>query len=221
MQPIDPESLTFSYSLQYRGIPNADHDPSDYPLQWNVTVTGYDVDGLDDDDYNDDDQERHVANAVAYLIPAAAEIDLLDIIDAVSAELMGVAEHLVHVRPDLLAQLEERPDLLYVSFVEIDEDLRGRDLSYPIMNAIIETIGRSAELTILFPAPILTDTTPEENTPGHKAAVASLHRHWEAMGFYDIGGGYMAFGGIQSLLDALDEDDRPGADIIDWPHDPR
>lgn len=217
MQPIDPMDLVFNYSLEYRGIPNVDHDPSDYPLEWNVTVTMY-----AGDEESDDEEMRHVGNAAVHLIPAAAEIDLLDTMDAVSSELMGVAEHLVHTRPDLLGQLgEERPDLLYVSFVEIDEDLRGRQLSYPIMNAIIETVGRSAELTILSPAPILTDTTPEENTPAHKAAVASLHRHWEGMGFYDIGGGYLAIGGLQSLLDGLEEDDRTDADIIDWPHGPR
>lgn len=208
MQPIDPMLLTYNYSLQYRGIPNIDHDPEDYPMAWHITVTGYAEDDPDtDEDTVDEDEMRHVAFAAAHLIPEAARIDLLDTMDAVSAELMGLAEHLFQYRPDLIEQLgEDRPDLLYVSVLEIDEDLRGNKLSYPIMNAIIETIGRSAELTILSPAPVLTDTGPEEGSPAHQAQVAALRRHWGGMGFYDIGGGYMARGGMETAMAGLEED---------------
>jgi GNAT superfamily N-acetyltransferase len=205
MSTIDPMSLSFNYTLQYRGIPNTEHDPEDYPLRWHVTVTADDP-AVEDQD----DAERHVAYAVAYLIPDAAAIDLLDTMDAVNSELTDAAGHIAINRADLLPQLtEDRPDLLYVSSVEVDEDLRGQKLGYTILNAIMETIGRSAEITVLRPAPIVTDTSPEEGTPAHEAAVAALRAYWEEFGFYDIGGGYMAMGGFESLLAGLDDQDHP------------
>jgi hypothetical protein len=79
----------------------------------------------------------------------------------------------------------------------VDEDLRGNKLGYIVFNAIMETVGRSASLAVLRAAPILSDTTPAEGTPAHADEVAALRRYWEGMGFYDIGGGYMAFGGVE------------------------
>ncbi|MCU1522477.1 MAG: hypothetical protein JWM13_3050 [Arthrobacter sp.] len=101
-------------------------------------------------------------------------------------------------RPDLILQLDgDRSDLLYLSSLEVDEDLRGNKLGYIVFNAIMETVGRSASLAVLRAAPILSDTTPAEGTPAHADEVAALRRYWEGMGFYDIGGGYMAFGGVE------------------------
>jgi GNAT superfamily N-acetyltransferase len=201
MSTIDPADLEISYSLEYRGVPHPDHDPEDYPLCWRVTAT---VDGAGPDE---DPKMRHAADAIAYLIPDAGEIDLLDTMDAVSQELMGMAEHLHHHRPDLLVQLGgERTDLLYLSSLEVDKDLRGRKIGYAVFNAIMETVARSAELAILSASPILDDSTPAEGTPAHQAEVAALRRYWEGIGFYDIGGGYMAFGGIEGAIRGLGDE---------------
>lgn len=202
MSTTNPMSLEFSYSLEYRGIPHPEHDPEDYPLRWRVTAT------VDSDPDGDGDPEmRHAADAVAYLIPAAGEIDLFDTLDAVSQELANMAEHLTIRRPDIVDQLEsDRTDLLYLSSVEVDEDLRGHKLGYQVFNAIMETVGRSADLTILLAAPILSDITPEEGTPAHAAEVTALRRYWEVVGFYDIGGGYMAFGGFEGAIRDLGDD---------------
>lgn len=198
MSPIDPMSLTFTYSLQYQGIPHPGHVPEDYPLRWNVTAA-LDVAAEEEDEY--DPETRHAAFALAYLIPDAGDIDLFDTMDAVGQELSNVAEHLCIRRPDLLEQLDgDRSDLVYLSSLEVDEDLRGNKLGYVVLNAGLETVGRSAQLALLRPSPILTGTVPEEGTPAHDAEVAALRRYWEGFGFYDIGGGYMAFGGVEGAV---------------------
>lgn len=199
---IDPMSLEFTYRLQYRGVPHPDHDQEDYPLRWDVTAT---VDP--DAEGEGDPQLRHAASAVAYLITDAGEIDLVDTMDAVSSELTDVAGYLSTRRPDLLMQLDgDRSDLLFVSAVEVDEDLRGNKIGYAVFNAIMETVGRSARLAVLRAAPILSDTTPAEGSPAHKAEVAALYRYWDGVGFYDIGGGYMAFGGIEGVIRDLGDE---------------
>lgn len=202
MSTTDPLNLDFAYALQYRGIPHTGHDPGDYPLCWRVTAT---VDA--DPDGDGDPEMRHAADATAYLIPDAGDIDLFDTMDAVSQELANMAEYLAFRRPDLLLQLDgDRSDLLYLSSLEVDEDLRGNKVGYAVFNAIMETVARSADLAILRPAPILTDTTPEEGSPAHDAEVAALRRYWEGMGFYDIGGGYLAFGGIEGAIRDLGDE---------------
>lgn len=214
MSTIDPMNLEFIYSLEYRGIPHVDHDPSDYPLLWRVTAT---VDA--DPDGDGDSEMRHAADAVAYLIPDARDIDLFDTMDAVSQELTNLAAHLTLRRPDLIDQLGgDRTDLIYLSSVEVDEDLRGNKLGYQVFNAIMETVGRSADLAVLSASPILSDATPEEGTPAHHAEVAALRRYWAGLGFYDIGGGYMAFGGIEGAIRDLGDEgyiDAPEFEIFE------
>lgn len=40
MATIDPEYMTLKYSCEYRGIPDLGHDPSDFPMNWNVSIKG-------------------------------------------------------------------------------------------------------------------------------------------------------------------------------------
>ena len=202
MSPTDPMSLEFTYSLDYRGVPHPEHDRGDYPLRWRVTAT---VDA--DPDGDGDPEMRHAADATAYLVPDAGDIDLFGTLDAVNQELANMAEYLAFRRPDLLIQLNgDRSDLLYLSSLEVDEDLRGKKIGYAVFNAIMETVARSADLAILLPAPILSDATPEPGTPAHDAEVAALRRYWEGVGFYDIGGGYLAFGGIEGAIRDLGDE---------------
>ncbi|WP_427017410.1 hypothetical protein ACQCSX_01875 [Pseudarthrobacter sp. P1] len=61
MPEIDPEDLTFDYTLKYRGIPNVHRDPEDYPMRWQVTI--------DSTAFNDDGGDLHVGHGVHYMVP--------------------------------------------------------------------------------------------------------------------------------------------------------
>jgi hypothetical protein len=105
-----PESLTFHYSCEYRGIPGPGHDPSDYPIDWKISVAGA-VYEQDDEGYDiGDGEDVHIGDARVRIVPDAGAIDLLDTMDAVDSEVMGVAEMLFNERPDLIEELESGGD---------------------------------------------------------------------------------------------------------------
>ena len=71
MKAFDPESLTFRYSCEYRGIPGPGHDPSDYPMDWEVSVEGT-VYETDDEGFDiGDGEDVHVGDARVRVIPDA------------------------------------------------------------------------------------------------------------------------------------------------------
>lgn len=90
MVALDPQYLSFDYRCRYRGIPGLDHDPSDFPIHWTVSVTGtawaQDGDG--------DGTEVHVGDARFSIVPDAGLIDLFDTLDAADQEMANVAQML-------------------------------------------------------------------------------------------------------------------------------
>lgn len=201
MTAFDPESLTFKYECECRGIPGPDKDPSDYPIDWTVSVEGT-VYETDDEGFDIGDGEVvHVGDASVRIVPDAGMIDLLDTMDAVDSEMMGVAEMLFHERPDLLEELEGGGDLLVLSSLWIDPKFRGNKIGHSVLKAILATVGRAASLVILRAAPLLTDHGPEEGTPEHDAARSALRRYWSGLGFQEAAGDYLV---LEDAEDALD-----------------
>lgn len=200
MTAFDPESLTFKYDCEYRGIPGPEQDPSDYPIDWTVSVEGT-VYETDDEGFDiGDGEEVHVGDASVRIVPDAGMIDLLDTMDAVDSEMMGVAEMLLHKRPDLIEELEGGGDLLILSSLWIDPRFRGDKIGHSVLKAILATVGRAASLVILRAAPVLTDDGPEEGTPEHEAAKTALRRYWAAFGFGEADGDYLVFSDIGEIL---------------------
>jgi GNAT superfamily N-acetyltransferase len=197
---FDPESLTFRYSCEYRGIPGPGHDPSDYPINWQVSVEG--VAYKQDDEGIDvgDGEDLHVGDARVRIIPDAGAIELLDTMDAVDSEVMGVAEMLFNERPDLIEELEVGGDPLILSSLWIDPKFRGNKMGHTVLQAVLGTVGRVATLVVLQAAPVLTGDAPEEGSKEHEAAKVALRRYWTGFGFADAAGDYLVLVDMTEVL---------------------
>lgn len=106
-----------------------------------------------------DGEDVHVGDARVRIVPDAGAIDLLDTMDAVDSEVMGVAEVLFHERPDLIEVLESGGDLLVLSSLWIDPKFRGDETGHTVLKAILG--GRAAALVVLQGAPVLKDDGPK------------------------------------------------------------
>lgn len=201
MTTVDPQYMTLDYSCQYRGIPDLDHDPSDFPMEWKVSI---DASVWDEGEEDDDPREVHVGDAQFSIVPDAGMIDLFMTLDAVDQELANVAEMLTIERPDLMpnAGMNLGGDLLVLSSLWIDPAFRGQKLGHAILKAILGTVGRATSLVILQAAPVLTDDGPQEGSPEHAAAKAALRRYWMDYGFQDAAGDYLALGEMADAFDA-------------------
>lgn len=200
MTAFDPESLTFRYSCEYRGIPGPGHDPGDYPIDWKVAVDGT-VYETDDEGFDiGDGEEVHIGDARVRFIPDAGAIDLLDTMDAVDSEVMGVAEMLFNERPDLIEDWESGGDLLILSSLWIDPEFRGDKIGHTVLRAILGTVGRAAALVVLQAAPVLTEDGPKEGSREHKTALVGLRRYWSGFGFTAAAGDYMVFDDMAEVL---------------------
>lgn len=186
MYVIDPEQLTFEYRLRYRGVPGIEHDPSGYPLRWEITARAA--------VFADGGEEVRAGMAVVYLVPRAGMINLDLILGAVDRELAGVAELLTAVRPELVADyLQDGGDLMIVSALEVAPGFRGHRLGYTVLNAILKTVGRAVDLVVLRAVPVPTDDAAGEGTPDYEAAKAGLRSYWQGFGFEEAGGDYLSF----------------------------
>lgn len=197
---FDPESLTFRYTCEYRGIPGPEHDPSDYPIDWEVSVDGavyeQDEEGFD----IGDGEDVHVGDATVRIVPDAGTIDLIDIMDAVDSEVMAVAEMLFNERPDLIEDLESGGDLLILSSLWVDPRFRGNKIGHTVLKAILGTVGRAAALVVLQAAPVLGEGGPEEGTADHEAAKVALRHYWTGFGFEEAAGDYLVLGDMEAVL---------------------
>lgn len=191
MTALDPEYLTFQYSCEYRGVPGPEHDPSDFPMNWSVSVNGTDW----DEEKDDEGEDVHVGDAFFRIVPDAGTIDLLYTMDAVDSEMMSIAEMLAHERPDLMESgMELGGDLLVLSSMTVDPRFRGNRTGHAILKAILATVARNTVLVILQAAPLLTDEDPQEGSPEHVAAKKALRRYWMDFGFREAAGDYLYFG---------------------------
>ncbi|MBT2549733.1 hypothetical protein [Arthrobacter sp. ISL-65] len=201
MATIDPDYMTLKYSCEYRGIPSLDHDPSDFPMDWTVSIDALVwAEGEEDGDGAD----VHVGDARFVVVPDAGMIDLFMTLEAVDQELANVAEMLTVERPDLMpnAGMDLGGDLMVVSSLWIAPEYRGRKLGHAILKAILGTAGRATSLVILQAAPVLADDGPVEDSPEHAAAKAALRRYWADFGFLDAAGDYLALGEMADAFDS-------------------
>lgn len=114
MATIDPDYMTLKYSCQYRGVPSRDHDPGDFPMDWEVSIDGL---AWDEGEEDNDGRDVHVGDARFSIVPDAGMIDLFMTLDAVDQEMANVAEMLTVERPDLMpnAGMDLGGDLLIMS----------------------------------------------------------------------------------------------------------
>lgn len=189
MTVIDPEQLTFEYRLRYRGTPGLEHYPRGYPMRWEVTISGT--------VFKDDGQggeEVPVGNAVVEVVPNAGKINLLLARDEPDRELANAAEMLTTERPDLVTEnLEDGGDLMIVSSLEIRPEYRGGRIGYIVLNAIIETVGRSVDLVVARAAPADVQGSPAEGSPEYEKATSTLKGYWQDFGFEEASGDYLVF----------------------------
>lgn len=189
MTVIDPEQLTFEYRLRYRGIPGLEHYPRGYPMRWEVTISGT-VSNAD----GQGGEEVRVGNAVVEVVPNAGKINLLLARDEPDRELANAAEMLTAERPDLVTEnLEDGGDLMIVSSLEILPEYRGGRIGYIVLNAIIETVGRSVDLVVARAAPADVQGGPAEGSPEYEKATSTLKDYWQDFGFEEASGDYLVF----------------------------
>lgn len=186
---LEPRDLVFEFSMR-RLSPEVRHDiPEEYPQHWRVTVAGTQFDEEDSDT-----EEVPVGSAAAYVIPDAADQpDIFMALDPHSQELAELGEMLRQVRPDLIEALDMSwaGDLLYLSYVELEEVHRGHGLGQAVLDGILDGIGRYTGLVVLQAAPVLGDGAPEEGSLLHRSAKRSLARYWSKAGFETAAGDWM------------------------------
>ncbi|MET3921078.1 hypothetical protein [Arthrobacter sp. UYEF20] len=201
MATLNPDYMTLDYRCQYRGIPSLDHDPSDFPMDWTVSIDGR---GWAEGEEDNDGEDVHVGDARFSIVPDAGLIDLFDTLDAVDQELANVAEMLTIERPDLMpnAGMGLGGDLLVLSSLWIDPKFRGDKLGHAVLKAILGTVGRATALVILQASPVLTDGGPEEGSAEHSAAKEALRLYWADFGFQEAAGDYLVLGDMADAFDA-------------------
>lgn len=147
-----------------------------------------------------DGEDVRVGEVRVRIVPNAGAIDLLDTMDAVDSEVMGVAEMLFNERPDLIEELEEMGgDLLILSSLWIEPTYRGNKVGHTVLKAVLGTIGRAAAMVVLQAAPVLTDDGPDEGSSEHEAAKAALRRYWTDFGFEPAGADYLVLHDMAEL----------------------
>jgi hypothetical protein len=196
MAALDPDYMTLDYRCQYRGIPGQDLDPSDFAMDWTVSIDAPAWAEGNGDDFEDERRVR-VGKAHLTIVPDAGLIDLFDTLDAVDQQIANVAEMLTVERPDLMPNtgMELGGDLMVLSSLWIHPRFRGHKLGHAVLKAIIGTVGRAAALVILEAAPVLTDDGPMEESPEHMAAKKALRLYWTDYGFQVAAGDYLVLGG--------------------------
>jgi hypothetical protein len=187
MTVIDPESLFFEYKLRYRGTPGLDHDPVDYPLRWEVAVScRVPTPG--------GDEERQLGSAVVQVVPKAGMINLFLTTGKADQEMAKAVEMLAMDRPDLIREyLQDGGDLMIVSSLEIFPEYRGGRTGYSVLNAIVETVGRSVNLVVVHAAPAEAGESPPEDPDEYEQAKSALREYWKDFGFEDATGDYLEF----------------------------
>ena len=187
MAALDPETLVFRYACEYRGIPGGEHDPSDFPMDWTVSVSaaGWSGEGSAD-------QDVYVGEAFFRIVPDAGTIDLPGTMGAVDPEMLSVAQMLAHDRPDLLASgMDLGGDLLVLSSLRVEPRYRGHRIGHAILRAILGTVGRNSALVVVEATPLLSDDDPAEGSPEYEKARTALRRYWLAFGFREAAGDYL------------------------------
>ena len=187
MTVIDPESLIFEYRLRYRGTPGLEHDPADYPLRWEVAVScPFPAPG--------DDEERQLGSAVVQVVPKAGMINLFLTTGTADPEMAKAVEMLTTDRPDLIREyLQDGGDLMIVSSFEIFPEYRGGRTGYSVLNAIVETVGRSVNLVVVHAVPADGAGVPPADSAEHEEAKSALRAYWKDFGFEDATGDYLVF----------------------------
>jgi NAD(P)-dependent dehydrogenase (short-subunit alcohol dehydrogenase family) len=187
MTVIDPESLFFEYKLRYRGTPGLEHDPVDYPLRWEVAVSfPFPTPG--------GDEERQLGSAVVQVVPKAGMINLFLTTGTADQEMAKAVEMLTTDRPDLIREyLQDGGDLMIVSSLEIFPEYRGGRTGYSVLNAIVETVGRSVNLVVVHAAPADGAGSPPADSAEYEEAKAALRAYWKDFGFEDATGDYLVF----------------------------
>jgi hypothetical protein len=122
MPALDPETLAFRYTCEYRGIPGREHDPSDFPIDWTVSVSA--AGSIDE---GSADQAVHVGDAFFRIVPDAGTIDLPGPTGAVDPEMLSIAQMLAHDRPGVMASgMDLGGDLLVLTSLRVDPRYRNR-----------------------------------------------------------------------------------------------
>jgi hypothetical protein len=187
MTVIDPESLFFEYKLRYRGTPGLEHDPVDYPLRWDVAVSCQAP-------TPGGDEERQLGSAVVQVVPKAGMINLFLTTGKADQEMAKAVEMLTMDRPDLIREyLQDGGDLMIVSSLEIFPEYRGGRTGYSVLNAIVETVGRSVNLVVVHAAPADGDESAPEDADEYEQAKTALREYWKDFGFEDATGDYLVF----------------------------
>ena len=187
MTVIDPESLIFEYRLRYRGTPGLEHEPSDYPMRWEVAVSCPIPTPVGD-------EERRLGSAVVQVVPKAGMINLFLTTGTADREMAKAVEMLTMDRPDLIREyLQDGGDLMIVSSLEIFPEYRGGRTGYSVLNAIVETVGRSVNLVVVHAAPTDGDGSPPEDSPAYDEAKSALRAYWKDFGFEHATGDYLVF----------------------------
>lgn len=187
MTVIDPESLIFEYRLRYRGTPGLEHDPADYPLRWEVAVScPFPAPG--------GDEERQLGSAVVQVVPKAGMINLFLTTGTADPEMAKAVEMLTTDRPDLIREyLQDGGDLMIVSSFEIFPEYRGGRTGYSVLNAIVETVGRSVNLVVVHAVPADGAGVPPADSAEYEEAKSALRAYWKDFGFEDATGDYLVF----------------------------
>ncbi|MFP3462709.1 hypothetical protein R5O87_17855 [Arthrobacter globiformis] len=187
MTVIDPESLYFEYKLRYRGTPGLEHDPVDYPLRWEVAVScPVPTPG--------GGEERQLGSAVVQVVPKAGMINLFLTTGKADQEMAKAVEMLTMDRPDLIREyLQDGGDLMIVSSLEIFPEYRGGRTGYSVLNAIVETVGRSVNLVVVHAAPADGEESAPEDSDEYAQAKSALREYWKDFGFEDATGDYLVF----------------------------
>ena len=187
MTVIDPESLLFEYKLRYRGTPGLEHDPVDYPLRWEVAVScPIPTPG--------GDEERQLGSAVVQVVPKAGMINLVLTTGTADQEMTKAVEMLTTDRPDLIREyLQDGGDLMIVSSLEIFPEYRGGRTGYSVLNAIVETVGRSVNLVVVHAAPADGAGSPPADSAEYEEAKSALRAYWKDFGFEEATRDYLVF----------------------------
>jgi hypothetical protein len=187
MTVIDPESLLFEYKLRYRGTPGLEHDPVDYPLRWEVAVSC-------PIPTPDGDEERQLGSAVVQVVPKAGMINLFLTTGTADQEMTKAVEMLTTDRPDLIREyLQDGGDLMIVSSLEIFPEYRGGRTGYSVLNAIVETVGRSVNLVVVHAAPADGAGSPPADSAEYEEAKSALRAYWKDFGFEEATRDYLVF----------------------------